>query len=113
MIGAEYQLLSFVSHMGTSTQSGHYVVHVRKDDHWVIFNDSKVALSGDPPKDMGYLYFFQRLSSWSWAIFLPRNLQLCYSTESVGFEFVELSQKEQKAIGSKTWRDVGDFSNRK
>jgi ubiquitin carboxyl-terminal hydrolase 5/13 len=63
MIVAEYQLLSFVSHMGTSTQSGHYVVHVRKEDHWVIFNDSKVALSGDPPKDMGYLYFFQRLSS--------------------------------------------------
>jgi hypothetical protein len=31
----------------------------------------------------------------------------------VGFEFVELSEKEQKAIGSKTWRDVGDFSNRK
>ncbi|CAM6037602.1 unnamed protein product [Sphagnum compactum] len=59
----KYQLLSFVSHMGTSTQSGHYVVHVRKEDHWVIFNDSKVALSGDPPKDMGYLYFFQRLSS--------------------------------------------------
>lgn len=62
-MGAEYQLLAFVSHMGTSTQSGHYVAHVRKDNRWVIFNDCKVALSGDPPKDMGYLYFFQRLSS--------------------------------------------------
>ena len=60
---AEYQLLAFVSHMGTSTQSGHYVAHVRKDGRWVIFNDCKVALSGDPPKDMGYLYFFQRVQS--------------------------------------------------
>lgn len=62
-LAAEYQLLAFVSHMGTSTQSGHYVAHVQKDDRWVIFNDCKVALSGDPPKDMGYLYFFQRMSS--------------------------------------------------
>jgi ubiquitin carboxyl-terminal hydrolase 5/13 len=59
----KYQLLAFVSHMGTSTQSGHYVAHVRKDGRWVIFNDCKVALSGDPPKDMGYLYFFQRVQS--------------------------------------------------
>ena len=67
-LAAEYQLLAFVSHMGTSTQSGHYVAHVRKDDRWVIFNDCKVALSGDPPKDMGYLYFFQRMSSF---IYMP------------------------------------------
>ncbi|KAL3696589.1 hypothetical protein R1sor_010665 [Riccia sorocarpa] len=59
----KYQLLAFVSHMGTSTQNGHYVVHVKKEGRWVIFNDSKVALSGDPPKDMGYLYFFQRAAS--------------------------------------------------
>ncbi|KAG0563124.1 hypothetical protein KC19_8G006500 [Ceratodon purpureus] len=59
----KYQLLAFVSHMGTSTQSGHYVAHIRKDGRWVIFNDCKVALSGDPPKDMGYLYFFQRVQS--------------------------------------------------
>ncbi|BBN00627.1 ubiquitin carboxyl-terminal hydrolase 5/13 [Marchantia polymorpha subsp. ruderalis] len=59
----KYQLLAFVSHMGTSTQNGHYVVHVRKEGRWVIYNDSKVALSGDPPKDMGYLYFFQRVAS--------------------------------------------------
>ncbi|KAJ7540223.1 hypothetical protein O6H91_10G005900 [Diphasiastrum complanatum] len=59
----KYKLLGFVSHMGTSTQSGHYVVHIRKDGRWVIFNDCKVAVSSDPPKDMGYLYFFQRIHS--------------------------------------------------
>ncbi len=26
---------------------------------WTIFNDRKVALSEDPPFDMGYLYLYQ------------------------------------------------------
>ncbi|XP_006645559.1 ubiquitin carboxyl-terminal hydrolase 14 [Oryza brachyantha] len=56
-----YKLMAFVSHMGTSTHCGHYVAHIRKDGRWVIFNDSKVAASVDLPKDMGYLYFFQRI----------------------------------------------------
>lgn len=55
-----YKLLGFVSHMGMSTQSGHYVAHVLKEGRWVIYNDTKVAVSSDPPKDMGYLYFYQR-----------------------------------------------------
>ncbi|XP_051223603.1 ubiquitin carboxyl-terminal hydrolase 14 [Lolium perenne] len=58
-----YKLMAFVSHMGTSTHCGHYVAHVLKDGRWAIFNDSKVAASVDLPKDMGYLYFFQRISS--------------------------------------------------
>ncbi|PUZ58315.1 hypothetical protein GQ55_5G499500 [Panicum hallii var. hallii] len=57
-----YKLMAFVSHMGTSTHCGHYVAHVLKDGRWAIFNDSKVAASVDLPKDMGYLYFFQRIS---------------------------------------------------
>lgn len=61
IVPAEYQLVAFVSHMGTSTHSGHYVTHVKKDGQWVIFNDAKVAVSGAPPRDMGYLYFFQRI----------------------------------------------------
>ena len=48
--------------MGTSTASGHYVCHIKKDDKWILFNDQKVAISDDPPKDMGYLYFFERQS---------------------------------------------------
>ncbi|KAJ4756079.1 Ubiquitinyl hydrolase 1 [Rhynchospora pubera] len=55
-----YKLMGMVSHIGTSTHCGHYVAHVVKDGRWVIFNDSKVAASVDPPKDMAYLYFFQR-----------------------------------------------------
>ncbi|KAB0792518.1 hypothetical protein PPYR_14477 [Photinus pyralis] len=57
----QYKLVAFVSHMGPSSMVGHYVVHILKDEHWVIFNDNKVALSENPPKELGYLYLYQRL----------------------------------------------------
>lgn len=47
--------------MGTSTLVGHYVCHILKDNHWVIYNDEKVALSENPPKDLGYLYLYKRI----------------------------------------------------
>ncbi|XP_010544251.1 PREDICTED: ubiquitin carboxyl-terminal hydrolase 14 isoform X1 [Tarenaya hassleriana] len=59
--GGKYRLFGIISHMGTSTHCGHYVAHILKDKRWVIFNDNKVGISTNPPKDMGYLYFFQRL----------------------------------------------------
>eukprot|EP00088_Acartia_fossae_P049859 TRINITY_DN5528_c0_g1_i1.p1 TRINITY_DN5528_c0_g1~~TRINITY_DN5528_c0_g1_i1.p1 ORF type:complete len:817 (-),score=299.72 TRINITY_DN5528_c0_g1_i1:195-2645(-) len=60
-----YKLLAFISHMGSSPQSGHYVCHVReeKEDRWLIFNDNKVAVSGRPPKQLGYLYLYRRCDS--------------------------------------------------
>ncbi|XP_042424767.1 ubiquitin carboxyl-terminal hydrolase 14-like isoform X2 [Zingiber officinale] len=57
-----YKLMAFISHMGTSTHCGHYVAHVYKDGRWIIFNDSKVGASVDPPKEMGYLYFYERIT---------------------------------------------------
>lgn len=59
-----YQLKAFISHMGTSTMSGHYVCHIRKDDNWYIYNDNKVAISENPPKQFGYLYFYERIASF-------------------------------------------------
>ncbi|KEH38822.1 ubiquitin carboxyl-terminal hydrolase 14 isoform X2 [Medicago truncatula] len=59
--GGRYRLMGIVSHIGTSTHCGHYVAHILKDGRWVIFNDNKVGASINPPKDMGYLYFFERL----------------------------------------------------
>ncbi|GAB0093921.1 Ubiquitin carboxyl-terminal hydrolase [Sergentomyia squamirostris] len=56
-----YKLTAFISHMGTSTQMGHYVCHILKDGRWLIFNDAKVAISQNPPKDMGYLYLYKRV----------------------------------------------------
>ncbi|CAA6670655.1 unnamed protein product [Spirodela intermedia] len=61
--GGRYRLMALVSHIGTSTHCGHYVAHVHKDGRWVIFNDTKVGASVNPPKDMGYLYFFERINS--------------------------------------------------
>ncbi|GBP90293.1 Ubiquitin carboxyl-terminal hydrolase 5 [Eumeta japonica] len=57
----KYKLVAFISHMGTSTMVGHYVCHLLHDGRWVIFNDNKVALSENPPKDLGYLYLYERL----------------------------------------------------
>ncbi|KAA8526881.1 hypothetical protein F0562_008890 [Nyssa sinensis] len=59
--GGRYRLIGLVSHIGTSTHCGHYVAHIYKDGRWVIFNDDKVGVSKNPPKEMGYLYFFERL----------------------------------------------------
>ncbi|CAA7032006.1 unnamed protein product [Microthlaspi erraticum] len=59
--GGRFKLFGIVSHIGTSTQCGKYVAHILKEGRWVIFSDNKVSISADPPKDMGYLYFFQRL----------------------------------------------------
>ncbi|KAI4471556.1 ubiquitin carboxyl-terminal hydrolase [Holotrichia oblita] len=58
---SKYKLVAFISHMGSSTMVGHYVVHILKDGRWVIFNDNKVALSEHPPKELGYLYLYERL----------------------------------------------------
>ncbi|OQV13825.1 Ubiquitin carboxyl-terminal hydrolase 5 [Hypsibius exemplaris] len=58
-----YRLRAFISHMGTSTACGHYVCHILKDDKWVIYNDEKVALSEKPPKDLGYLYLYERVGN--------------------------------------------------
>jgi len=39
----QYKLCAFISHMGSSPHSGHYVAHVKRDDGlWYIFNDEKV-----------------------------------------------------------------------
>ncbi|XP_053306196.1 ubiquitin carboxyl-terminal hydrolase 5 isoform X3 [Spea bombifrons] len=58
-----YELFAFISHMGTSTMCGHYVCHIKKEGRWVIYNDQKVCASEKPPKDLGYIYFYQRVQS--------------------------------------------------
>lgn len=62
MLPLVYELAAFVSHMGTSTNVGHYVCHIRKGDRWVIYNDEKVAVSENPPTELGYLYLYRRSS---------------------------------------------------
>lgn len=58
---SKYRLVAFISHMGTATMVGHYVVHIFKDNQWVIYNDNKVAKSENPPKDLGYVYLYERI----------------------------------------------------
>ncbi|KAM6127806.1 ubiquitin carboxyl-terminal hydrolase 13 isoform 2-T2 [Phoenicopterus ruber ruber] len=58
-----YELFGFISHMGTSTMSGHYVCHLKKEGRWVIYNDLRVCASERPPKDLGYIYLYHRIPS--------------------------------------------------
>jgi len=59
---SSYELVAFISHMGTSSHSGHYVCHIKDSDgRWIIYNDNKVALSVNPPKELGYLYLYKRV----------------------------------------------------
>ncbi|KAJ8354937.1 hypothetical protein SKAU_G00225040 [Synaphobranchus kaupii] len=53
--------------MGATTMCGHYVCHIKKDQQWVIFNDQKVCASEKPPKDLGYLYFYRRVTEFNLA----------------------------------------------
>eukprot|EP00730_Choanoeca_flexa_P004498 TRINITY_DN11713_c0_g1_i2.p1 TRINITY_DN11713_c0_g1~~TRINITY_DN11713_c0_g1_i2.p1 ORF type:complete len:847 (+),score=243.25 TRINITY_DN11713_c0_g1_i2:160-2700(+) len=55
----KYCLKGFISHMGSSAQTGHYICHIKKDGQWVIFNDRKVAKSKQPPREFAYLYLYE------------------------------------------------------
>lgn len=56
----KYELLGFASHLGNNTSCGHYVAHIKKESQFVLFNDEKVALSQNPPTDLGFLYVYRR-----------------------------------------------------
>jgi ubiquitin carboxyl-terminal hydrolase 5/13 len=62
---AGYELFAFVTHMGKSTGSGHYIAHVLKDGKWLQFNDHKVSYANNPMKAaaFAYLYFFRRVQA--------------------------------------------------
>ena len=56
----KYDLVGMVSHMGRNTSCGHYVCHLKKQGKWIIYNDEKVAVSENPPRDLAYMYLFRR-----------------------------------------------------
>jgi ubiquitin carboxyl-terminal hydrolase 5/13 len=57
----EYEIMGVVSHLGKSTNVGHYVAHIKRDGQWLIFNDTHVAKSHKPPLNYGYLYLYRRI----------------------------------------------------
>jgi ubiquitin carboxyl-terminal hydrolase 5/13 len=57
-----YNLHAFVTHIGASPHTGHYVAHVKKNDEWILFKHNKVAATSDPPSGKAYFYFFTRTS---------------------------------------------------
>ena len=60
---AKYRVRAFVSHIGSSVHSGHYVCHVTRDGtRWAIFNDRVVAECSDVPIGMAYVYLLERVN---------------------------------------------------
>lgn len=57
-----YQLVAFVSHMGPSARHGHYMCHILKDGTWIMFSNEQVMISPQPPKELGYLYLYRRIT---------------------------------------------------
>jgi len=57
----KYELVGFVTHLGKNTSSGHYVSHIKKDGRWIFFNDEKVRVSQEPPRECGYLYLYKQM----------------------------------------------------
>jgi ubiquitin carboxyl-terminal hydrolase 5/13 len=63
---ANYKLISFISHKGTSTACGHYVSHIYNEDKkcWVLFNDNKVAKvpedSVNESVEAAYMYCYKK-----------------------------------------------------
>mmetsp|Transcript_24654 Transcript_24654/g.21882 ORF Transcript_24654/g.21882 Transcript_24654/m.21882 type:complete len:119 (+) Transcript_24654:117-473(+) len=55
-----YDLNGFITHLGNSIHSGHYVAHLKKGDDWVLCNDHKVATTSDPPHDKAFIYFYKK-----------------------------------------------------
>jgi ubiquitin carboxyl-terminal hydrolase 5/13 len=57
-----YDLNAFITHLGKSIHSGHYVSHIKKGEDWVLYNDHKVAITSDPPHDQAFIYFYKKKS---------------------------------------------------
>lgn len=58
-----YKLKAVVCHKGTSPHTGHYVVFVRVNDRWILFNDEKVVDCNDQVDEIrncGYMYLFEK-----------------------------------------------------
>jgi ubiquitin carboxyl-terminal hydrolase 5/13 len=61
---AKYRVRAFVSHMGTSVHSGHYVCHAnREEPKWAIYNDRVVAECSPVPIGMAYIYLLERINN--------------------------------------------------
>ncbi|OUM68121.1 hypothetical protein PIROE2DRAFT_68746 [Piromyces sp. E2] len=58
---AKYELIGFVTHMGTSAQCGHYVIHLRHNNEWYLYNDEKVVKADELPIENAYMYLFKRI----------------------------------------------------
>ena len=86
---------AFISHMGPSNHSGHYVCHIRdKQDpsKWVIFNDNKVL------NHMLRITFDTFVARWLKVQTLPRSWATFTSTREYETKEIEPFYSEQHKL---------------
>jgi ubiquitin carboxyl-terminal hydrolase 5/13 len=54
-----YNMYGFITHLGKNTSFGHYVCHIKKENNWIYYNDSRVSISNDPPFSKGFIFVFK------------------------------------------------------
>jgi len=55
-----YTLMAIISHIGKSTDHGHYVCHIKKENDWILYNDEKVGKCTKAPIEYGFMYLYKR-----------------------------------------------------
>lgn len=55
----KYELHAVIVHLGKSVHSGHYVVYIRKNGKWILYNDSRVFETEEPAIGKGYIYIYR------------------------------------------------------
>ena len=58
-LNEKYKLKCVVIHLGKSVHHGHYVVYIKKNNEWVLYNDEKVTIPESPVLGKGYLYIYE------------------------------------------------------
>ncbi|KAJ3449767.1 ubiquitin carboxyl-terminal hydrolase [Anaeramoeba flamelloides] len=60
VLDGNYQLSSYICHLGSNASSGHYVSYIKNDDKWVLCNDSKIVIEPENVTDGAYILFYKR-----------------------------------------------------
>lgn len=55
----KYKLKAVIIHLGKTATHGHYVVYIKKEGEWVLFNDDVVKIPKEPVLGKGYIYLYE------------------------------------------------------
>lgn len=60
-MSSKYRLKCAIVHLGRSVHHGHYVVYIKKNKEWVLFNDEKTTIPEEKFIGKGYIYVYEAM----------------------------------------------------